>query len=407
MSELTEVIGSESPLVRAVLRGVPINTTVSLRDEMLLHAEREQGWDAALCSYFQRGIDASRLHRHVLDRCFDGRRDIDVLEFAAGFGRVSRFLTLEHTPERVTVSDIQSDALAFQRRQFRVATLLSSAKPAHFTAPKQFDLLLAVSFFSHTPPETFRAWLEVMRGAVKTGGVLVLTVHDETLLGPNERAESGITFRPTSESDRLDPSDYGTTWVSDEYMRARLREAFPDRSVTRIPRGMSNLQDVYVVHQDGRRGVADFDQGPFGYVGMTLLHHDELHVIGWSSHHDPRFRVQGLTVQINAATAATTCEFFDRPEVAQSLGDPRHLRSGFHVSVPLARTVSRTCDVLTVTARSEQAETVIFVGTIASALLESSRAELVAAGRDEAIFPRSSDFAARVESLKQQIANRR
>src|SRR5688572_794448 len=87
------------PLVRAVLGDAAIDTSVHSSDEMLLHTETEHGWDAAVTSYFQRGIELARLHGQIIDCVLGGRRDLDILEFASGFGRMTRFLVHMHGSE--------------------------------------------------------------------------------------------------------------------------------------------------------------------------------------------------------------------------------------------------------------------------------------------------------------------
>src|SRR6185503_1525471 len=59
--------------------------------------------------------------------------------------------------------------------------------------------------------------------------------------------ESGIRFQETSESGSLATSDYGSTWVTEAFVRSALdRAAGPGASLHRVERGLCNFQDLYL-----------------------------------------------------------------------------------------------------------------------------------------------------------------
>ncbi|HEY3052493.1 MAG TPA: hypothetical protein VGK04_03805, partial [Thermoanaerobaculia bacterium] len=81
---VTLIDGAEHPLVRELLRGTAVDATIHPRDEMLLHDLKDHDWDFALTSYFLRGLEAASVHSQLLTYFLDGRRDVDLLDFAAG-----------------------------------------------------------------------------------------------------------------------------------------------------------------------------------------------------------------------------------------------------------------------------------------------------------------------------------
>jgi len=383
-----DLIHPDSPLVRRVLAGVPVATAIARRDEMLLAVLREHDWDFAVTSYFERGLQAWRAHQQIVRLFLPHDREIDVLDFAAGFGRATRFLAMEHGAAHVWVSDIQQDALAFQQQLFGVNALLSSGRPEEFSSHKRFACVTTHSFFSHTPPHLFAPWLTTLNAYVEAGGILVFSVHDESLLPLTSHGALGITFRKTSETDRIDVEQYGSTWVSKSFVESAVATACPGKSLFHWPRGLANFQDLYVVYSSDRRtGDGSLDQGPFGYASICREFGNQLDMIGWVSHWNPARKVSRVVIDLGEKVIAEVDSFFPRRDVVDLLGDARHLQSGWHARFELPAECSTSTDVLAIRAVSDLGnETFLFVGTIAGLMLQSARAELRAAGREAVLF---------------------
>ena len=67
--------------------------------------------------------------------------------------------------------------------------------------------------------------------------------------------QDGIHFIPTSENAALDKSVYGTTWVSETFVRRAILAASGDHAYFRIRRGLANEQDIYVVSKERHRDL--------------------------------------------------------------------------------------------------------------------------------------------------------
>ncbi len=83
-----------------------------------------------------------------------GRRWDDVaacLDFASGYGRLTRFLAARLTPRRVTVADVDRAAVRFCRAEFGVAGFLSATDPYRITIPGTYDLIFVGSLLTHLP----------------------------------------------------------------------------------------------------------------------------------------------------------------------------------------------------------------------------------------------------------------
>jgi SAM-dependent methyltransferase len=373
---------SAHPFVRRLLsdhaRGLAVDCTIHRDDEMLIEALREHDWDSAVSSYVQVGLQAFHSHRQIIDLFFEGGFHGQVLEFASGFGRVTRFLSAFHGPGKVTAAEIQEPALRFVAKQFGVRTIRSTHTSLDIEPDQRFGAVIAHSFFSHMHDRRFRQWLARLYRMTERGGIFVFSVHDESLIPESERDPSGMAFRTGSESDRLDRQEYGSSWVSEDFVRRAVAESCPGALLYRWPRGLANYQDLYIATatEVDREAVDLLDQGPFGFLGITPRRGNRIEVVGWASHWNPRHSVAAIVVAINGNALQVTTTFVARPDAVGLTGDRRHLNSGWRCRFRVPLDCSLATDVLTVTAQSDSgAETVLYVGTIAQALAAFYRTE--------------------------------
>jgi len=222
---------------------------IDAADEMYafgLHSLRGSA-DAAALLYFSVGRLIADSLGAVLAWRFDARSPRRLLDFAAGFGRTTRFLARRLGPGAITVAEIDPAALAFQETALGLGTRLSPADAASFDPGREHDAVVASSFFSHLSEDRFGPWLAALWSAVGPGGVLVFSTHGPSLLGEEADWSRGIVFRPTSETARLDPSVYGTSWTAPEFVREAVRRACPGGDFHAIPFGLDGRQDLYAI----------------------------------------------------------------------------------------------------------------------------------------------------------------
>ncbi len=206
--------------------------------------------DAAAVLYFSTGRLIADSIGDALAWRIEGRRPRRVLDFAAGFGRATRFLARRLDPGSLTVSEIDPAALAFQQRALGVETILSPAGADEFRPPREYDAVVVASFFSHLSERRFAAWLERLWSAVAPGGVLVFSTHGPTLLAEESDWSRGIVFRSKSETERLAPAEYGTSWVTPEFVEDNARRVCAGGSLHAVPFGLDGSQDLYVVARE-------------------------------------------------------------------------------------------------------------------------------------------------------------
>ena len=127
--------------------------------------------------------------------------------------------------------------------------------PLHF-ADDTFDLIYAISVFTHLDEELQHAWLRELRRIAKPGATIILTVHGEHCMGrltssDQKRIDSyGFVF-VTGATGRLKldklPDFYQNAYHTEEYVR-RVWSTYFD-VVRYIERGINNHQDAVLLQK--------------------------------------------------------------------------------------------------------------------------------------------------------------
>jgi SAM-dependent methyltransferase len=317
------------------------NLDVHAADEMLLHYWNLHGGDRAqaLVLYFDSGRRIWRSMSEILQWRF-GRIGLDLrlLDFASGYGRVTRFALLDLPPEAIWVADVYAEGVRFQEETFGVHGLVSHADPERFACDGGFDAILVSSLFTHLPAATFAGWLRRLFGLLRPGGVLAFSVHGEDLVPPGrELPPSGILFDRSSESGSLPTEQYGTTWVSEPFVRRVLAESAPGSSAHRIPRGLANFQDLWIVVPEPG---CDFSglrlrAGPEGFVEHCSTAAGRLRMSGWVVDRIRRAVPRELRVTLGGEPIHVLSRFHPRPEVSALLPYEQVTGHGWQLEVDL------------------------------------------------------------------------
>jgi len=172
-----------------------------------------------------------------------------VLDFASGYGRVTRFWLKQFHAADVWVADVQHSAVDFLMTRFGVNGLYPLYEPTSDLFPRQFELISVVSLFSHLPEIRTKQWLISLVDALAPGGTLVFSFHGDHLLEPELRSSVGDAhmFFPSSESTVLPVSEYGTTYLSHDYLVHILDDIEGITLARMYQRGLCDFQDLAVI----------------------------------------------------------------------------------------------------------------------------------------------------------------
>lgn len=202
--------------------------------------------------YFEDGRDSAMKLRGILSRTL-GDGHIDILEFASGYGCVSRHLVGDNRLNLVSC-DIHPQAISFLEKKIGVRALHSVSIPEELDPGRTYDAVFALSFFSHMPITTWSRWLAKLFQLVTPGGVLIFTTQgDKSLpaLAMQEPPEEyGFRFALNSEQIDLPVEEYGQMVMNSDMVRKHIQtlpgaECIPDEVTT-----WWNHQDVFVVRKN-------------------------------------------------------------------------------------------------------------------------------------------------------------
>lgn len=111
-----------------------------------------------------------------------------VLDFGCGCGRVIRHL--RHLPAELHGCDTNPVAVDWcdENLPFGRFAVNALESPLEYDAAS-FDLVYALSVFTHLPRDLQSWWMGELRRVLKPGGVLVVSLHGDAMLGHLNRAE--------------------------------------------------------------------------------------------------------------------------------------------------------------------------------------------------------------------------
>ena len=190
------------------------------------------------------------------------RHDIDVaklnavLDFGCGCGRVLRYFA-RYKGVRLHGTDYNPRPIAWCRQRLGGGSQSGSAAQfeTNQLAPPlpypdaSFDLVYALSVFTHLDEELQRAWLDELRRVSKPGGHVLITMHGAAYLpglSPPEQAEFAAD-RLVVRRRHLAGKNICTTFCSQRYVQERLLHA--GEMLEFVPEGARGnpTQDLYLL----------------------------------------------------------------------------------------------------------------------------------------------------------------
>jgi SAM-dependent methyltransferase len=172
----------------------------------------------------------------------------DVLDFGCGCGRViRRFRGLDAT---LTGTDLNEAAIAWCAAKLPFARFEPNGLEPPLPFPgASFDLVYALSVFTHLPEDLQRAWRDELARVLRPDGLLVLSTHGDRYrerLDPRERAsfDAGalVVRRPA-----VAGSNLCTTFHPEAYVREQLSGRFEVRRLVREGARGNPHQDLWLL----------------------------------------------------------------------------------------------------------------------------------------------------------------
>jgi len=202
----------------------------------------------ALKHYFENGAANAQQVRELM-ASLGLAKDARVMEFASGYGRVTRHLK----DLNFVACDIHPEAVSFCADVLGVPAIASASVPENWHPGEKYDFIFAISLWSHLPDGLFQRWLSSVCDALKPGGYLMFSTHGAHAASvvPQlaEVIKDGQEYGYLDGSDQkdLDPSIYGSTIVLPPYVIKAIYTATKARVVSFKPAGWWGLQDEWII----------------------------------------------------------------------------------------------------------------------------------------------------------------
>jgi SAM-dependent methyltransferase len=208
--------------------------------------------EAAIEDYFSDGARSAKQFLSLVSQHLKpSTRAPTVLEFASGYGMVTRHLALDRSIE-LHSCDIHPQAIQFLECEIGVRAIQSSSCPEMLRLPMQFDVVFALSFFSHMPITTWARWLVQLIEATRIGGITTFTTQrmvSRKYFGEPEIPELGFWFKAESEQFDLSIEEYGQTIVTPAFVKKNVA-SMPFAELVEVRDGYWwEHQDLYVLRR--------------------------------------------------------------------------------------------------------------------------------------------------------------
>lgn len=177
-----------------------------------------------------------------------------VLDFGCGCGRISKYLPLSLGFDSLSGVDVDKESIDWCRRSLGGIARFVSCET---TPPLPFDdgcfnLVYAVSVFTHLPQKLQFIWLEEIRRVLSPGGFVLISTHGPALLSKydpsavQEFLDQGFHFQTLSRAKGL-PCYYQTSYHSKEYISENWSSFFEIVGI--VQRGVLHHQDLVIMRR--------------------------------------------------------------------------------------------------------------------------------------------------------------
>ncbi|MGO9240865.1 MAG: class I SAM-dependent methyltransferase [Bryobacteraceae bacterium] len=171
-----------------------------------------------------------------------------VLDFGCGCGRPLIWLAREYPGKAFHGTDVDEASIRWCRQHLPLAGFaVNPPLPPTEYPDGMFDLILAISVFTHLDEEPQLRWLEELRRILRPGGVLLASLHGEHswMALPREDLETlrrrGFLFKRSAKLRGIVPAGYHTAHHSRDYAERTFAQYFTVLSYREAGLGYQDL----------------------------------------------------------------------------------------------------------------------------------------------------------------------
>ena len=91
----------------------------------------------------------------------------NILDFASGYGRLTRYLVSDLNRSNVSIAEIDHNAVDFLTNLFNIEGYKTTERSKNLVINKKFDFIIVISLFSHLSIDYWDLWLDKLcRGSL-------------------------------------------------------------------------------------------------------------------------------------------------------------------------------------------------------------------------------------------------
>ena len=181
-----------------------------------------------------------------------------ILDFGCGCGRTVRWLAPQSPDAKFHGTDVDTEAIDWCRAHLPLADWqVNAALPPLAYRQNSFDLVYAISVFTHLAADHQKRWLAELARILCPGGILLLSLHGE---GARRHLDAdrqqrlqreGFLFETSTKLRGIVPEWYHTALHTPEYAVALVAEHL--RVLAYIAGGMGD-QDALIAQREAASG---------------------------------------------------------------------------------------------------------------------------------------------------------
>jgi SAM-dependent methyltransferase len=181
----------------------------------------------------------------------------EIFDFGCGCGRILSYMSEIAPLSHFQATDIDEEAIAWCGGHYgdavangRFKFMANKDRPPVTIESGTFDLVYAISVFTHLPEDMQLQWIAELQRVTKKGGILVISVSGDGLirkhLNPENLCaldEKGFFYHPYGSTAGL-PDYYQAAWHTRDYVERAWSKYF--KIVDYIRSGISDHQDLVI-----------------------------------------------------------------------------------------------------------------------------------------------------------------
>jgi 2-polyprenyl-3-methyl-5-hydroxy-6-metoxy-1,4-benzoquinol methylase len=256
---LKDFIEEHKDLISQIAHSYNVNASIHPEDHIFQFIVTNPVFPSkkeAIDYYFKDGQNSAQILLNLITSLYPPTANpIQLLEFASGYGCVTRHLLNLQTNLSITACDIHEEAISFIENKLNNSSILSHPEPEQLKLDSStYDIVFCLSFFSHMPDTTWFRWLQTLYNAVSPGGLFIFTTHgyqSKKYFGFPNLNEKGYWFLSSSEQFDLDVNQYGQTIVSPSYVCDKIKLLPHNPIIKKYTEGFWwEHQDLWVIEKE-------------------------------------------------------------------------------------------------------------------------------------------------------------